>query len=209
MSTAADTGASGGEDGGGGAGSGTSAGGRSRLRLILILGILLVAWLLFLRNFGPRVGGGLLEVPVLKAPRGDFRAEYQWKLLDRDGKPFDFASLRGRPVFLNLWATWCGPCVEELPAIERLASNPRLKHLAFLAVSEEDPQTIQGFAAAKRLTLPVYSTPDSPPPIFQSQAIPATFIIDAEGRIAAAWLGSAQWDDPSVVEFLERLAPGS
>jgi thiol-disulfide isomerase/thioredoxin len=177
----------------------------NRLAWIVGLGVLVIAWALYLRAYGPRGAGGLLMTPALKAPRGEYRTDYRWTIADLHGRPVEFEQFRGRPIFLNVWATWCGPCVDELPAIERLASNPRLKDVAFLAVSIEEPETIRAFAAAKRLKVPFYHSPIDPPEPFVSDAIPATFLIAPGGRIAAAQLGSAQWDDPSVVEFLERL----
>jgi thiol-disulfide isomerase/thioredoxin len=177
----------------------------NRLAWLIGLGVLVVAWAVYLHYFGLRGGGGLLMTPGLKPPRGDFRADYHWSLVDLEGRSVELEQFRGRPIFLNVWATWCGPCVAELPAIERLATNPRLKDVAFLAVSTEDLETIRGFAAAKGLKVPFYHAPSGPPEVFDSPAIPATFIIAADGRIAAAQVGSAQWDDPSVVEFLERL----
>jgi thiol-disulfide isomerase/thioredoxin len=179
---------------------------RSIAPYLLVLAALAVAWLAFLRFFGPKGPAPDLAPPALRAPNGTFEADFRWSLVDLDGRPVDFAQLRGKPVFLNLWATWCGPCVEELPSIDRLATNPRLKEVAFLAVSTEPLETIRAFARQKRLAVPVYQSPGDPPPIFQTDGIPATFLIARDGRIAAAQIGSTQWDDPSVVEFLEKLA---
>src|SRR4051794_9754607 len=62
------------------------------------------------------------------------KAEYSWKVADLDGKPVDLSKYRGRAVFLNVWATWCPPCRREMPSIVRLASDPKLKDVAFLCI---------------------------------------------------------------------------
>lgn len=178
----------------------------SRTWWIVGLGLLMIGWAYYLRNYGPRGTGGLLEVPSLKTSRPEYRADFDWTLRDLEGRTISFETFRGRPIFLNLWATWCGPCLSELPAIERLASNPRLKKVAFLAVSTEDLETLQGFNASRPLRVPVFQSPTDPPAIFQSPGIPATYLIAPDGRIATAQIGSAQWDDPSVVDFLEKLS---
>ncbi len=67
-------------------------------------------------------------------------ADYDWSLMDLDGQPVSFAKFKGKTVFLNIWATWCGPCVGEMPSIAKLARNPRLqdKNIEFVCVSTDD-----------------------------------------------------------------------
>jgi len=66
------------------------------------------------------------------------RADYSWPVTDLDGRPVDLGRYRGKAVFLNVWATWCGPCVAEMPSIARLAADPRLKDVAFVGISVDD-----------------------------------------------------------------------
>src|SRR5205823_4576372 len=114
---------------------------------------------------------------------------------------------RGKAVFLNVWATWCGPCVRELPAIANLAANPRLKDVAFVCVAtDEDQDAVRRFLAQRKLNLPVLHAVGRPPEVFATPYIPATFLIAPDGRIVHVEQGSAQWDDPAVVDKLETLA---
>jgi len=78
-------------------------------------------------------GEGDLSPPSLKAPRKALVASYDWNLTDLNGGTVPFSKFRGKTVFLNFWATWCAPCVEELPAISRLADDDRLKDVVFVA----------------------------------------------------------------------------
>jgi thiol-disulfide isomerase/thioredoxin len=124
-----------------------------------------------------------------------------------------FSSFRGKAVFLNFWATWCAPCVEEMPAISRLAQDERLKDVAFVALAhDDDPVRLKRYVDEHRIKVPVYRLQQIPPAVFlppdktDSMAIPVTFLIAPDGRIASIQDGAAQWDDPSVVEFLVRLS---
>src|SRR4051812_49314453 len=98
--------------------------------LAVVIPALLVAWIGYLYFFGPG-RGSQLGAPGLV---GDGQADYNWKLRDLAGNTVDFASFKGKPVFLNIWATWCPPCVAELPSIASLAANPRVEGVAFLCV---------------------------------------------------------------------------
>jgi peroxiredoxin len=170
----------------------------------IVLAILAVIWVAFFQTVRNREGG--LGAPSLHTPKARFAADFDWPLTTADGKRVSLADLRGRAIFLNVWATWCPPCVAELPAIASLAANPKLKDVAFLAVSTEDLDTVRRFAKSRDLALPFYvSDPEDVPQAFTTDAIPATFLIAPDGRIATAQLGSADWDDRSVVDYLVRL----
>jgi thiol-disulfide isomerase/thioredoxin len=138
-------------------------------------------------------------------------AEFRWTLEDLAGKQVDFARFKGRPILLNLWATWCGPCLEEMPSISRLAASPELKdrNVAFVCVStDESADTLRQFMTNKSWNMTILRA-TSIPPVFQTEGIPTTFLITPGGRVAAAEIGAAQWDDPSVIAFLQRLASDS
>lgn len=167
---------------------------------------LMAAWVLFLHWFGPKGPSGDLLAPQLQPTSPTARANYAWTLEDLDGKPVDFGRYKGRAVFLNIWATWCPPCRSEMPAIANLAANPRLKGVAFVCAStDDDPAEVRRFVAEQKLKLPIFRA-TSLPLAFQTQGIPATFLIAPDGAIVAAQEGSAQWDAPPVVDLLERLA---
>jgi thiol-disulfide isomerase/thioredoxin len=175
-------------------------------RIWLIAIGLLAAWIGYFQFFGQRdVPVAAYLPPDLEDP-GLGEANWDWQFQTVDGKPVDFQSYQGKPILLNFWATWCPPCVGEIPSIERLATNARLKGVSFLAVSSEDADTVRRFVRHGHQDLPAYYATSPPPPVFRSEAIPATFIIAPSGHIVARQVGSAQWDDPSVVEFLEKLA---
>ena len=138
------------------------------------------------------------------SPEGDAD---RLKLTDLDGAAFDPAALKGKVVFLNVWATWCGPCRAEMPSIERLYG--KVKGGTSRSWSSPDGAA-QGDRAVRTAssgwTFPVYHAEGALPRAFWSRTIPATFVLAPDGRLAFKYNGSARWDDDSVVSFLNGLA---
>lgn len=173
---------------------------------LIVVASLATAWIVFLILFGPRSGMGDLPAPELKAPSPPSAADYRWELHDLVGAPVTLEKYQGKTIFLNVWATWCPPCVAELPAIANLAGNAKLKDVAFLCVStDESAEAVRSFLKGKNWPMTVLMASDLPPQ-FATEGIPATFVIAPDGRIVVSEVGSAQWDDPSVVDFLADLA---
>jgi thiol-disulfide isomerase/thioredoxin len=179
-----------------------------------ILGIVIgIAWCLNLAFNGPSGARADLAPPDLSAPHNPTFASYDWNLLDLNGNVVPFSQFRGKAVLLNFWATWCAPCLEEMPALSKLTEDDRLKDVAFVAVAlDDDPVRLRSFVTKKRIQIPVFMLTQVPPATFldpkqpDQMATPATFLIAPDGRIATSQHGPAQWDDPSVVEFLQKLS---
>jgi hypothetical protein len=93
----------------------------------------------------------------------------------------------------------------EMPSLVALAANPRLRGVAFVCVTDEGPTpAVRKYAAESMPGLTVLRA-EGLPPAFATEGIPATFILDASGKVVAAHVGAAKWDDPGVVAFLENL----
>ena len=174
-----------------------------RILLFAASGFLLF-WFGYLTFFGPK-RSARLEDSGMTTP-----AAYDWTVLDLDDQPVAFSKFKGKPVFLNFWATWCGPCVREMPSIDTLARDPRLagKSIEFLCISvDDDAETVRQYLKGKNFGMTFLRVKDKKiPPVFYSEGIPATFLIRADGRIAGTEVGSADWHEPRVVEFMEKLA---
>jgi thiol-disulfide isomerase/thioredoxin len=173
----------------------------------MVAAALAAAWILFLTFFGPRAPEDeVLPPPTMAAPARAAVADYAFPFRDLEGRPVDLGTFKGRPIFLNIWATWCAPCVAEMPAIARLAADPKLKQVAFVCVSTDvSAGPVKAFLRGKSWPMTILRA-EALPAVFLTDGIPATFLIAPDGRIAAAELGPAQWDHPSVVAFLSRLA---
>ena len=175
-----------------------------RTWLIVAAGFL-VFWFGFLLFFGPRSPSNL-PVPRLENTDLVHPADYAWRLVDLEGKTVEFSEFKGKPVFLNIWATWCGPCVMEFPTIARLAADAKLADVSFVCVAtDESAEPVKRFMKDKAWSMTVLRA-NEVPPVFSTEGIPATFLIARDGRIAASEMGAAAWDDPSVVAFLAKLA---
>jgi thiol-disulfide isomerase/thioredoxin len=124
-----------------------------------------------------------------------------------DGTAVPFESLQGKVIFLNIWATWCPPCIAEMPNIQRLYEKVGSDDIAFvmLSVDEGGMAKVQKFIQKKGFTFPVYLADGPLPRAFQSPAIPTTFILSPEGRILARQEGMAEYDTQEVREFLQSM----
>ena len=123
------------------------------------------------------------------------------------GKLQTLNDLKGKIVFLNFWATWCGPCRAEMPSMEALYGRYREKGLEILAVnSGEEQGQVLAFMKNNKLTFPVALDSDGKVSgTYGIQAIPTTYLIDRDGNIIARVMGSINWDTPKVRAALEKL----
>jgi thiol-disulfide isomerase/thioredoxin len=131
-----------------------------------------------------------------------------FKMVGLDGKTVPFESLKGKVIFLNIWATWCPPCIAEMPNIQKLYDKVGSDKIAFvmLSVDEGGMAKVKKFIDKKGYTFPVYMPASQFPQEFYSTAIPTTFIISPEGKIVAKQEGMAEYDTKEVREFLQGMA---
>ena len=125
----------------------------------------------------------------------------------QEAKNQKLSDLRGKVVFLNFWATWCGPCRAEMPSMESLYKRFKDKDFVMLAVNcLEKESAVLDFAEEFELTFPIaLDTDGGVSQSFGIQAIPTSFIIDREGNIVARLVGSIDWDTPEFHTALEML----
>ncbi|OGP66951.1 MAG: hypothetical protein A2170_13570 [Deltaproteobacteria bacterium RBG_13_53_10] len=116
--------------------------------------------------------------------------------------------IKGKVVFLNFWATWCGPCKEEMPSMEALYKQYKDKDFIFLTISVdyEGLPPVKAFIEKTRYTFPVLLDPKNDTlDLFAVTRIPTTFIIDREGRMIGLALGPRNWKSPEVESILNQL----
>jgi len=138
-----------------------------------------------------------------------------WQLLSLPGgKEINLKSLKGKVLFINIWATWCPPCVAELPSIERLYERfAGRDDVAFLLISQdESPTTATRFAKANGLKAPIYFPVGFAPGAFRTESIPATFIVRKDGTLHFGEMGYKDWGGgiwPGTLEELskQQIAP--
>jgi peroxiredoxin len=129
------------------------------------------------------------------------------KLTDLDGEQHELAALRGKGVLINFWATWCPPCVEELPALARLTTRMQDQPFEVLTVDVgESAEQVRAFLADKPINFPVLLDPEGDTfKAWQAYAFPTTMILDRQHRIRYAVFGALQWDSDEVVDTLQQL----
>lgn len=153
-------------------------------------------------------GLGALTFSLVQRPTSPSRTEApDFTLRTLAGERVRLSELRGKVVFLNFWATWCPPCREEMPSMERLHRHFRNRGLAMLAVSVDDnAATVRSFVEAHGVTFPVALDPEArTPTLYGVTGYPETFIIDANGVLVRHVIGPENWDSPASIEFFERL----
>jgi thiol-disulfide isomerase/thioredoxin len=133
------------------------------------------------------------------APRLSFRT--------LDGRPVSLADYKGKVVVVNLWGTWCLPCVAEMRTFERMYEHYRNDPaVAFVMIASEDsPAQVRAFAARYRLDMPFFLLDEPEVPLSQQFVFPSTFLFAADGRLVAAQSGAADWSDPAAIAFIDRL----
>ncbi len=124
-----------------------------------------------------------------------------------DGAAYDLAGARGHWVFVHFWATWCGPCKREMPAIQRMLTALRDSRLEIVMVNtaETEEEVFTFLAAVAPDVNPLLDTQGLVTEHWQPRGLPATFLVDPQGRIRYQALGGRDWDTPPYLDFLRRL----
>lgn len=134
-------------------------------------------------------------------------AVYNVQLYTMDGRRTTLAELEGKTVFMNFWATWCPPCIAELPNINDLhASLADSESVAFVMLSlDEDPEKARLFMEKKGYDLPVYFPASRLPGVYNASTIPTTYVISPQGQIVMEKQGMANYNTDRFKEFLLGL----
>ena len=154
---------------------------------------------------------GLMDPDVeAKAPTTDnskkIKADFNMSLINSKGELVEMEELRGKVIFFNIWATWCPPCVAEMPGINNLYNDTKAEDVAFIMLSvDNDFQKAIDYNKSKGYDFEVYKLAGSLPSMYASQAIPTTYIIDAEGNLALTHKGMGDYDSEEFKGFLNNL----
>jgi len=131
-------------------------------------------------------------------------SDYNWKLQNLDGTTAQFSSAEKKVTLVNIWATWCPPCIAEMPSMQALY-NTYKEDVSFYFVSIEDPKTVQTFMEKEKYNFPVYTTQDTFPEALQTNSFPTTYLISKNGKIVMHKTGAADWDSESVYKTIDAL----
>lgn len=130
---------------------------------------------------------------------------YQWQLIDKEAKLFNFEKEKGNVICINFWATWCPPCVAEMPSLQKLYDNYGNK-VTFLFIANDDPKRVNAFIQKKGYTFPIYyNTYNKIPAALEHTSIPTTFLIDKSGKIVIKKATVANWYTKQIIAILDKL----
>jgi peroxiredoxin len=138
----------------------------------------------------------------------DKRKAPDFSLESLKGDKVQLRNLKGKVIFLNFWATWCGPCKEEMPSMETLHQQLKDRDFVFLTISVDydGAKTVKKFMEKHRYSFPVLLDPTSKTlQPFEISRIPATIFIDRNGRMIGRVIGPRDWRCPEVLALLDRM----
>ena len=166
-----------------------------------VIGLLLSGWVgySFYRALNAASGGGSSSFDQWQGVEAP-----DISVTTLDGQTLKLSELRGRPVIVDFWATWCPPCVKEIPHFIRLAGEYSPDELTVVGISREEEAVLAEFAAKKGINYPIASANDLPTPYSEVRSIPTTFFIDADGVIQAVFEGYHDYDALKAAAFAEN-----
>jgi thiol-disulfide isomerase/thioredoxin len=143
--------------------------------------------------------GGILELEAQSAP--------DTVIDDLDGEPYALRDDLGSVVFVHFWASWCGPCRVEMPAIQRMWNELGPEGLKIALINTaEDEETVFSFLAAYAPEIrPLMDRDGQLTEVWSPRGLPATYVVDRRGRVRYQALGGREWDEPEYLDFLRRL----
>jgi len=177
-----------------------------KIVLLIAIPVLAVLLVLFLAERRPGDGGTAVTGDAWLEPSARPSIDLSADLKTLDGRSVTLKEFKGKILFLNFWATWCGPCLIEMPSIASLHERFAKQGLEIVAISDEDLQTVRAHVRRKGYPFTVLVDPeDTLAARLGIQGIPATFILDQEGRLIHQQVGASNWDAAEVRQKIEAL----
>ncbi|MES2373882.1 MAG: TlpA disulfide reductase family protein [Bacteroidota bacterium] len=127
----------------------------------------------------------------------------QIQLIDLNNKAMRLDEYKGKTIFINFWASWCKPCVEEMPSIEKAQAMINDKEVVFLLASSESIEEIREFKNnhSYQFTYVHVKSPE----ILNLQALPTTFIINSKGKLVFSEMGTRNWNESSNINLIKSI----
>ena len=158
------------------------------------------------------------NLQTLSAPNGDIpdfsieppvvnvfdRIDPDWSLIGPDQRKLLFHDLRGKVLFLSRWATWCGPCIAEMPEVARLNEQLSSDDFVIMLYTDEQEYLVRSFK--NEHNVPIYISDGHLPEVLHAKSLPQSMIVDKTGMVRYVHSGVAAWGDESVVNYFKQIA---
>jgi thiol-disulfide isomerase/thioredoxin len=152
---------------------------------------------------------GFMKASPAEADNAAPDFDYNFSIKDLNGNKISFEQFKGKVVFLNMWATWCGPCRAEMPGIQSLYDKVKADSIEFVILSwdrDSDKPKIEKYIEKNSFTFPVYQRTDYLPDPLQVPTIPTTFIISKKGKLIQKEVGTRNYDTKKMIQYLKAEA---
>jgi thiol-disulfide isomerase/thioredoxin len=130
--------------------------------------------------------------------------DYNWPLTSLDSEVVNLSVSKGKVCIINLWATWCPPCIAEMPSLQNLYNRYGDK-VDFYFVSTEPEEKLLAYKRKHEYNFPIYIQTYMAPEVLDSNSLPTTYVISKDGAIVVEKTGAARWDSKSVYEMIDQL----
>ncbi len=130
--------------------------------------------------------------------------DYNWRLKDLEGNISNLKKAQGKVAVINIWATWCPPCIAEMPSFQKIVDSYG-DRVQFFFVSSEEQEKLDSFMKKKGYNLPVYQPLSQPAQILKAESLPTTYVLSSEGEVIVAKTGAADWNSKEFRQLLEEL----
>ncbi|MBX2820364.1 MAG: TlpA family protein disulfide reductase [Rhodothermaceae bacterium] len=158
------------------------------------------------------------DLQTLSAPKGDIpdfsivppavnvfdRIDADWNLLAPDQGKIPFHDFKGKVLFLSRWATWCAPCIAEMPEIARLKEQLDSDEFVIMLYTDEQEYLVRSFK--NEHNVPIYISDGNLPEVLHARSLPQSMVVDKNGVVRYVHSGVAAWGDEAVVDYLKMIA---
>ena len=141
---------------------------------------------------------------LIAADKQENLTTYNWQLIEINGNETNLENSKGKLTLINVWATWCPPCIAEMPSLQALYEDYN-NQVDFYFIANDNPEAVSNFMNKHSYTFPVFVQASNAPKLLESSSLPTTFLIDKKGKIVVNKTGAANWNSDQFRAKLDQF----